>query len=539
MGRTWFVACAVTLLAVGAAHGQRLDDAGFLSAIGELREASYSDKVGIAQRILQSGHPRVRAVLTALLEDRLVFRNDDNRAFLLKSAEGDPVTLIDPVTLKESGSVAADSVSKVGTNNSLRRTLRVELARFSLSSTDAATRIQAVREVSQSLDENTLALLKDRYAVETNAAVRKELAVGLALGALDGEDAGARLKAVQTLKGSLSQDVRNRLARVVEEDQDPKVKAAAKAAVASIDGPRGFYSGIETLFFGLSLGSVLVLIAIGLEITFGVIGVINMAHGELMMIGAYATFLTQQTFSSWMPHAQNWYFVAAIPISFAVAAMVGMLIEAAIIRHLYGRPLDTLLATLGVSFILIQVIRLIFGDNRAVNSPTWLQGSWEIAQDIRLPFNRLFIIGFCVLCIWLMYFIVGKTKLGLLIRATTQNRTMASSLGVNTRMIDMLTFGLGSGLAGMAGCALTQIGCVTPDMGQNYIIDSFLVVVVGGVGKLAGAIWSAAGMGTANKLLEPASGAVWAKVLILLLVIAFIQRKPSGLFPAKGRLADV
>src|SRR5215831_14083935 len=257
MGKRLFVACVVTLLAVGFAHGQKLDDAGFLAAVGELREASYSDKAALAQRLIQSGHPRVRAVLTALLEDRFAFRNDDNRAVILKSAEGDPVVLVDPLSLKETGSVAADSVAKVGTNNTLRRTLRTELARFSLASPDAAIRLQAVREISQSLDENTLALLRDRNAVETDGGVKKEIATGLALGALDGDDAGTRLKAVQVLAGSLNQDVRNRLTRVIEEDQDQKVKAAAKAAAASIDNSRSVYSAIETLFFGLSLGSVL------------------------------------------------------------------------------------------------------------------------------------------------------------------------------------------------------------------------------------------------------------------------------------------
>jgi urea transport system permease protein len=240
-----------------------------------------------------------------------------------------------------------------------------------------------------------------------------------------------------------------------------------------------------------------------------------------------------------MPGHFDWFFVAAIPLAFVAAAGVGMLMEATIIRFLYGRPLDTLLATLGVSYLLQQIIRINFGNLRSVNSPRWLQGSVEILQDVRLPYNRLFILLFCLACIGLMYFVLERTRLGLLLRATTQNRTMAASLGVSTRMIDMLTFGLGSGLAGMAGCALTQVGGISPDMGQNYVVDSFLVVVVGGVGKLAGAIWSGLGLGMSSKFFEPLTGAVWAKVIILALVVAFIQWKPSGLFPAKGRLADV
>ncbi len=258
-----------------------------------------------------------------------------------------------------------------------------------------------------------------------------------------------------------------------------------------------------------------------------------------MMIGAYATFLTQKAFESWLPPgAFDWYFPAAMPCAFISAALVGYLMERLLIRHLYGRPLDSLLATWGVSIVLIQIIRRIFGDNNGVNSPSWLQGAVEPIQDVMLPYNRIFIIGFCVLCIILMYVIINKTKLGLLLRATTQNRNMAASLGVATRRIDGYTFALGAGLAGMAGCALTQVGGVTPDMGQNYIVDSFMTVVTGGVGKLAGAIWAGFGLGMINKFLEALYAAVWGKILILMFVVVFIQWRPSGLFPAKGRTAD-
>ncbi len=350
---------------------------------------------------------------------------------------------------------------------------------------------------------------------------------------------GIRVDAAKTLGEMRSARALSGLQDLQKTETDPAAKQTLETAIARIQSWQKVVEWAGNIFSGLSLSSVLILMALGLAIIFGLMGVINMAHGELMMIGAYATLKTEEVFSQYFPGAMNWYFVVAIPMAFLAAALVGMLIEALVIRYLYGRPLDTLLATLGVSFILIQLIRIQFGDNRAVNSPTWLQGSVEIAQDIRLPYNRLFIMGFCVLCIGLMYYIVDRTKLGLLLRATTQNRTMAASLGVSTRKIDMLTFGLGSGLAGMAGCALTQIGGISPDMGQNYVIDSFLVVVVGGVGKLAGAIWSGLGLGMLTKFMEPFEGTVWAKVLILVLVVAFIQWKPSGLFPAKGRLADV
>jgi urea transport system permease protein len=258
------------------------------------------------------------------------------------------------------------------------------------------------------------------------------------------------------------------------------------------------------------------------------------------MIGAYSTYITQKAFQAWMPEsAYDWYFVVAIPMSFLIAALVGMLIEATVVRFLYGRPLDTLLATFGIGLILTQVVRICFGDTIGVKAPSWLQGGWEVVPDIVLPHARIFAIIFCIACILMMYFIVGKTKLGLLLRATTQNRQMAGALGVPTRRVDLYTFGLGAGLAGLAGCALTPIEGVTPNMGNNYIIDSFLVVVSGGVGKLAGTIWAGSGLGMMNKLLEPIFQTVWAKVIILGFVVVFLQWKPSGLFPAKGRLADV
>ncbi len=302
-------------------HGQPIagprpssDDVGFLTTLGELREASYSDKATIVDRLVQSGHPRVRAALTALLDDRLAFRNTDNQILILKSADGDPFVLIDPLSLQDAGSAPADSVTKIGTNNALRKTVRTALAHFSLSNPDSAARLEAVREMGQSLDDATLALLRERNGVETDAKVKREIATVLALGALEDHDPGARLKAIATLRGSLSQDVRNHLAGVLE-DENSQVRSAARQAVASIDRWRTFYSAVQTLFFGLSLGSVLVLIAIGLAITFGVVGVINMAHGELMMLGAYTTYAVQTA----MPGHIGVSILAAIPAAFFVS----------------------------------------------------------------------------------------------------------------------------------------------------------------------------------------------------------------------------
>ena len=323
-------------------------------------------------------------------------------------------------------------------------------------------------------------------------------------------------------------------------------RSKCEQAVARIQGHQNFVNWVGYVFQGLSLGSILIIMALGLAITFGLMGVINMAHGELMMVGAFTTYIVQQLFVNYLPQGMfNWYYVVALPSAFLAAAGIGWLIEIAVVRHLYRRPLESLLATWGVSILLIQTARLIFGDNIGVNSPTWLRGNMEVVQDVILPFNRLFIIALCALCVAMIYTLINRTKLGLRMRATMQNRDMADSLGVNTRRIDSYTFAFGSGLAGLAGYALTLIGGVTPDMGQNYIVESFLVVVTGGVGELLGVICSGLGLGVATKVIEPMQfgdftvEAIWAKVFVLACVVAFIQFKPAGLFPPKGRLADV
>lgn len=299
------------------------------------------------------------------------------------------------------------------------------------------------------------------------------------------------------------------------------------------------------LFRGISYGSVLILIALGLAITFGLMGVINMAHGELMMIGAYTTYEVQLLFGHSPDNPVNHYFLVALPLAFLVSGLVGLIMEALVVRHLYNRPLESLLATWGVGLILIQIIRIIYGDNIGVNSPTWARGGYEISQDIVFPYARLYLLGLSAFCVGFVYFVIKKTRFGMLIRATMQNRDMANSLGVRTRKIDRLTFALGSGIAGVAGYGWTIIGGVTPDMGQtNFIVDSFLVVVTGGVGELVGVIFSGLGIGVLTKLIEPLEiggfviGPVWGKVILLALIVAFIQYRPSGLFAPKGRLAD-
>ena len=325
-----------------------------------------------------------------------------------------------------------------------------------------------------------------------------------------------------------------------------KYAIAYQYAINQINSYQGFVGGIGNIFRGLSLGSVLILMALGLAITFGLMGVINMAHGELMMIGAYATFEMQRLFGHTPDNPSDWYYVAALPVSFLVAAFVGYLIEVLVVRHLYQRPLESLLATWGIGLILIQLVRIRYGDNIGVNAPTWARGGLEVVQDLIVPYSRCFIIFLCALCVLLIYYLMNYTKLGLRMRATMQNRNMANSMGVNTQRVDRYTFAFGSGIAGVAGCAWTLIGGVTPDMGQtNFIIDSFLVVVTGGVGELIGVIFAGLGIGVLMKVIEPLGigsmvvGAIWAKILLLIIIVGFIQFKPAGLFAPKGRLSDV
>ncbi len=528
----------------GLVHAQSLDDASFLSTLGKLREATFADKENIIAQLSQSSHPSVRAVLTAFLEGRLYFRNQDQKVFLVKPGDQDSPTLdlVDPLTLKGAGSASADDFTKIVLNNHLRRILQTTLARFGLSSTDASVRLDAVRDIERDLDEGNVQLLRGRSSVETDSRVRKEIATGLALAALDGSDTQARLSAISTLRYSLRQDVLNKLNSLLDKspdgsfvESDGNVRQAAAAAVQSIDARRSVYSGIQTLFFGFSLGSVLVLIAIGLAITFGVMGVINMAHGELMMLGAYTTYVVQVA----MPGHPGISIVVAIPAAFVIPALTGILIERTIIRFLYGRPLETLLATFGVSLILQQLVRSIFTAlNRSVETPAWMSGTLQLNEALSITYNRLYVVIFTLLVFVALLIVLKHTRMGLEIRAVSQNRAMARAMGIRSEWVDAMTFGLGSGIAGLAGVALSQLTNVNPNLGQSYIIDSFMVVVFGGAGNLWGAMMGGMSMGIVNELLEPYSGAVLAKIFVLVALILFIQIRPRGLFPPTGRASE-
>jgi urea transport system permease protein len=424
----------------------------------------------------------------------------------------------------------------------LRRFLRNTIARFALSSPDADVRRDAVRELLRSLDASAIELLRERKDQETDPRVRYEIDTALAMAALDDGDSAARVAAVQTLADRLSPEVRNRLASLLERrddgsysESDEAVRVAAAAAVESIDTARSFYTGIETLFFGLSLGSVLVLVAIGLAITFGVMGVINMAHGELMMLGAYTTYVVQTL----LPGYIEWSILVAVPAAFLVAGLAGVLIERTIIRFLYGRPLETLLATFGVSLVLQQLVRSVFSaNNRSVITPAWMSGTLPINDALSITYNRLYIVLFTVMVFGILLAVLKRTRLGLDIRAVSQNRSMARAMGIRSEWVDAMTFGLGAGIAGVAGVALSQLTNVGPNLGQSYIIDSFMVVVFGGVGNLWGTFIGGISLGVINKLLEPYAGAVLGKILVLVVLILFIQRRPRGLFPQTGRAAE-
>ena len=542
-GRQWIAPLLLAVVVcVPAASAQSRDDE-FLTAVGELREASFADKETIAERLMATGHSSAGALLTAMLEDRL-FVKEDQTVVIARSIDESLTAfeLLDPVSLRAVGSASPDALTKIGTNNRLRRFLRTTVARFALASPDPTVRLAAVKDMMRTLDDATVELLRARAGSETDAAVAREIETGLALAALDGEDAGGRLRAVTTLSDRFSTEVRNRLAALIEpgpdgsfSESDPAVREAATAAVQSIDSTRRMYSGIETLFFGLSLGSVLVLAATGLAITFGVMGVINMAHGEMMMLGAYTTYVVQTA----MPSAVAWSIPVAIPAAFVVAGLAGVLLERTVIRFLYGRPLETLLATFGVSLVLQQLVRSVFSaNNRAVETPAWMSGTLQVNEALGITFNRLYIVAFTLVVFSILLLVLRRTRLGLEIRAVAQNRGMARSMGVRSEWVDAATFGLGSGIAGVAGVALSQLTNVGPSLGQAYIIDSFMVVVFGGVGNLWGTFIGGMSLGLVNKLLEPYAGAVLGKILVLVALILFIQRRPRGLFPQTGRAAE-
>ncbi|MFZ3324120.1 MAG: urea ABC transporter permease subunit UrtB, partial [Usitatibacter sp.] len=433
-----------------------------------------------------------------------------------------------------------ESRDDVVVNNRLRGEIDRAMAGLRLTSPDRSVRQAAVRELEDGVDDSMRPLVKAALAAETDPGIRESLLLVVAQLDLKSSDKAARIAAVKLLATSSSPAVKTMLVPIADPSEaDDDVRNEARNALRLVESRLARAEMVGLAFSGVSLGSILLLAALGLAITYGLMGVINMAHGELIMIGAYATYVVQNLFRAHFPGAFDWYPALAVPASFCVSALVGMALERSVIRWLYGRPLETLLATWGISLLLIQGVRTIFGaQNVQVENPAFMSGGLEILSGIVLPYSRIVIIGFAVVVLVAMGLLLARTRLGLFVRGVTQNRAMAACVGVPTARVDTWAFGLGSGLAGLAGCALSQIGNVGPDLGQSYIVDSFMVVVLGGVGQLAGTVYAALGLGFANKLLESWSGAVLAKIAILIFIIVFIQKRPQGMFALKGRATE-
>jgi urea transport system permease protein len=436
-------------------------------------------------------------------------------------------------------SALPDGAQEVVNNNRLRREMGSALAALSLLNTNSALRREAITTLKDSGDESQLPLIQRALAQETDPELKEQLTVLQAGWLLASAEPAKRRAAAEQLATSPSPSTRALLQERAQSEADPDVAAALKTALATVNARLVWGERLGMLFTGVSLGSILLLAALGLAISYGLMGVINMAHGELIMVGAYAAYLTQNFFRSYWPAAFDAYVLVAIPASFLAAAAVGALMERTVIRWLYGRPLETLLATWGLSLILIQAVRSVFGaQNVPVENPAWLSGGLQVLPNLVLPYNRIAIIVFAMLVLAAVALLIAKTRLGLFVRGVTQNRPMAACMGVNTARVDTAAFALGAGVAGLAGCALAQVGNVGPDLGQSYIVDSFMVVVLGGVGQLAGTVIAALGLGMANKLLEGWAGAVLAKIFVLMFIVLFIQKRPQGLFALKGRSAD-
>ena len=447
----------------------------------------------------------------------------------------------DAYTALDGSATAIEPIRKLRLNNRLRGLVENAVAAHQLLANDKALRLVAARQLQKSAQPAQLGVLDHQFAGEKDSTVKAALGLALANLQLVDTNPAVRLAAVRLLGETGDPLARTRLedllAPGVEADAD--VRTAAETSLVQVKRQLMIGDLAGQAFSGISLGSILLLAALGLAITFGLLGVINMAHGEMLMLGAYSTYVVQLLFQRFAPGAIEYYPLIALPVAFFVTAAIGMVLERTVIRHLYGRPLETLLATWGISLMLIQAVRLAFGaQNVEVANPEWLSGGIQVMPNLVLPYNRIVIIFFALAVVVLTWLLLNKTRLGLNVRAVTQNRNMAACCGVPTGRVDMLAFGLGSGIAGLGGVALSQIGNVGPDLGQSYIIDSFLVVVLGGVGQLAGSVSAAFGLGIANKILEPQIGAVLGKILILALIILFIQKRPQGLFALKGRVID-
>jgi len=506
-------------------------------AVQGLASEDLVTRIEAIDAIAASGDEAALAILQALYNGEVYVSG--NGQVVLEHDE-----IVDAVTL-EPLDPQPDDYDSVIVNNQMRSKLEAAIAALSLLSDDRDTRLSSAKALENAEDPQLLPVLTKALEKETDSEIRAILVQTKAVIELDSDDPAVRLVAAASLGDSNQRRVRELLAARLEKTSDGdyveavgEVRLAALNSVKSIDRKLLLIDYLGRLFSGLSLGSILLLVALGLAITYGLLGVINLAHGEMLMIGAYATYVTQSIFRTYFPGSLDYYVIAAIPVAFLVAGAVGMVLERTVIRWLYGRPLETLLATWGISLFLIQLVRQIFGaQNVEVANPSWMSGGVDF-MNVVMPYNRICIIIFSLIVLVLVWAMLSRTRLGLFIRGVTQNRTMASCVGVPTGRVDLLAFGLGSGIAGLAGVALSQIGNVGPDLGQAYIIDSFMVVVLGGVGQLAGTVYAGLGLGVFSKFIEPHIGAVLTKILVLVLIIAVIQKRPQGLFALKGRAVE-
>ena len=503
--------------------------ADFQTALQGLAANDFHTKQAAVEALAASGHAHTLDILAALADGRLFASGN---AFYIQNVQTDTFA---PIDAPDAAAEKPEGARKITVNNKIRQWVRHYVAENALSSSHPAERKAAMMQMLQKNDASALAQVQTALPKETDKNVRALMETYVARADLQSADTSRHAAAIAVLGKSGLPENLSLLQNYVQTASTPALKAQAQKAISSIETKLDLLKGAETLSFGLSLGSVLVLTAIGLAITFGVMGVINMAHGELMMIGAYCAYVVQLL----MPNHIGWSIAVAIPVAFLVSGLVGVLIERFVVRYLYGRPLETLLATFGISLILQQAVRSVFSPlNRLVQSPEWMSGAWEVMPGLSITWNRVYIFIFCLLCFFTLLAVMKRTRLGLEVRAVSQNRHMARAMGISDRKVDMLTFGLGSGIAGVAGVALSQLTNVGPNLGQQYIVDSFMVVVVGGVGNLWGTLVSGLTLGVLNKLFEPWLGAVLAKAIVLVLIILFIQKYPRGLFPQKGRAVE-
>ena len=501
--------------------------------VNRLSAEDSEDRIAAIQELGRTGDPAALNVLKALNEDALYIAK--GRTMIIVDDQATDALTGEPLA------AVPEDAEGISINNRIRSVLDNVIAILRLTDKNRETRLAAARELQSNVDVASASALLQAFDKETDPEIKALLSLAHAQASLGSDDPAVRLTAVKALGDSADPKTPSLLQPLTEVagEPDEKVRGQAMLSLRAVNARLQVGNMVSQVFTGLSLGSILLLAALGLAITYGVMGVINMAHGELLMVGAYATFGVQTIFRGHFPTLVDWYLVAAIPVAFLAAALVGMVMERTVIRWLYGRALETLLATWGLSLILIQTARVLFGaQNVEVANPSWMAGRFSLMANVQLPFNRVIIIGFSLLTLMFVWLLMNKTRLGMFVRAVTQNRAMAGCVGVPTAKVDTLAFGLGAGLAGLGGVALSQISNVGPDMGQGYIVDSFMVVVLGGVGQLAGAVWAALGLGIVTKFIEGWAGAVIAKILVLVFIIIFIQKRPQGLFALKGRFVE-